>query len=250
MKKIIAFVLVAVLSVFAFASCGGNTDDDTPKAMTHAEYVAAGVDKEVTVETYIQAKQGWWFNDKVQKDVATFYTQDRDGGYFIYDMPCTEEEYNKLVPGTKIRVKGYTASWSGMYEIINPTFEIIEGDTYVAEPTDVTTKLGTDELINYQTMYTSFKGLTIVAKTDEDGNEHAYFYGWNNAGSEGGDLYFDASYNGETYTFVVESYLTGASSDVYQAVKNLKVGDTVDLTGYLYWYEGPQPHIVNVTVAD
>ena len=247
MKKIIAFVLVAVLSVFAFASCGGNTDD-TPKAMTHAEYVAAGVDKEVTVETYIQAKQGWW--EEAGQGKATFYTQDRDGGYLLYNMPCTEEEYNKLTVGTKIRVKGYTAEFSGQYEIIEATYEIIENDTYVAQPTDVTAKLGTDDLIDYQTMYTTFKGLTIAAKTDADGNECAYFYGWNNAGSEGGDLYFDATCNGEKYTFVVESYLTGASSDVYQAVKNLKVGDTVDLTGYLYWYEGPQAHIVNVTVAD
>ena len=41
----------------------------------------------------------------------------------------------------------------------------------------------------------------------------------------------------------MESYLCGADTDVYKAVKNLKVGDTVDLEGFLYWYEGVQsPH--------
>ena len=27
-----------------------------------------------------------------------------------------------------------------------------------------------------------------------------------------------------------------------------KVGDTVDVEGFLYWYEGPQPHITSITV--
>ncbi len=65
---------------------------------------------------------------------------------------------------------------------------------------------------------------------------------------EGNDLYFNVSLNGETYTFTVESYLCGADTDVYKAVKNLNVGDTVDMEGYLYWYEGVNPHITSVTV--
>ena len=68
------------------------------------------------------------------------------------------------------------------------------------------------------------------------------------SGSEGDDLYFNVSKDGNTYTFTVESYLCGADTDVYKAVKNLKVGDTVDLEGFLYWYEGVNPHITSVTV--
>ena len=37
-------------------------------------------------------------------------------------------------------------------------------------------------------------------------------------------------------------------SDVYTAVRELKVGDVVDLEGFLYWYEGANPHITSVTV--
>ena len=65
------------------------------------------LDAEVVIETYVQAKQSWW------EDKATIYTQDKDGAYFIYNMPCSEEEYEKLVPGTKIKVTGYKAEWSG-----------------------------------------------------------------------------------------------------------------------------------------
>ena len=54
--------------------------------------------------------------------------------------------------------------------------------------------------------------------------------------------------NGQTYTFTVESYLCGNDTDVYKAVESLKVGDTIDLEGFLYWYNGANPHITGVTV--
>ena len=75
-----------------------ETDVKGEGVMTHDEYLAAETDAEVVVETYVQAKQSWW------EDKATLYTQDKDGAYFIYNMPCTEEQYKELVPGTKIKV--------------------------------------------------------------------------------------------------------------------------------------------------
>lgn len=68
------------------------------------------------------------------------------------------------------------------------------------------------------------------------------FTNWDGSGSEGDDLYFNVSYNGQTYSFVVESYLCDASSDVYAAVKALEIGQTIDAEGFLYWYEGVNPH--------
>ena len=68
------------------------------------------------------------------------------------------------------------------------------------------------------------------------------------SGEEGNDLYFNVTKDDKTYTFVVESYLTGTETDVYKAVKELKVGDVIDCEGFLYWYEGANPHITTVTV--
>ena len=81
-------------------------------------------------------------------------------------------------------------------------------------------------------------------------NGEAFLYNWDGSGQEGtdADLYFKASANGETYTFVIEYYLCNEKTEVYEAVRNLKVGDTIDLEGFLYWYEGAQPHITSVTV--
>ena len=207
--------------------------------MTYAEYDAAELESGVTIETYVQGKQSWWDNK------ATLYTQDGDGGYFIYELQMSEDEYKKLTDGTKIKVKGFKKDWEGEIEVVDATYEIEEGN-YIAEAKDVTDKLGTDDLIKFQNQKVAFKGMT-VEKADDSGA--AFLYKDNGSGQEGDDLYFKVSVNGQTYSFTVESYLTGADTDVYKAVKELKVGDKVDLEGFLYWYQGPNPHITSVKAA-
>ena len=266
MKKIFALLLVLAV-LLAFAGCGksggnaspGNASTPAPTAaptpaptqapadtaaavMSHAEYIAADLDSPVTVETYVQDKQSWW------DDKANLYCQSPDGAYFIYETVCSESDFAKLVPGTKIRVSGFKSEWSGQVEIIDGSFEILAGaDTYLAEPLDVTGLLGTDALIDHMNEYVSFTGMTVEPSTDAEGNEAAYLYKWNGSGQDGDDLYFSVSVNGAIYSFTVESYLRGAGTEVYEAVKQLKVGDVVDMYGYLYWYEGPNPHIIGVT---
>ena len=243
MKKITALLLTTVLAV-SLVGCGGTKDTADVKSegvMTYAEYVAADLDSEVVIETYVQAKQSWWDNQ------ATVYTQDKDGAYFLYNMACSEEDYEKLTPGTKIKVTGYKSEWSGEVEITDATFEIEEG-SYIAPAEDITDLLGTDELINHQNEFVSFKGMTVEASTDADGNEVPFLYSWDGSGQDGDDLYFNVSLDGETYTFTVESYLCDNTTDVYKTVQSLQVGDTVDMEGFLYWYEGVNPHITSVTV--
>ena len=126
-----------------------TTDVKSEGVMTYDEYVAADLESEVVVETYVQAKQSWW------EDKATLYTQDKDGAYFVYNVACSEEDYAKLTPGTKIKVTGYKSEWSGEVEIIDGTFEIEEGN-YVAAAEDVTALLGADELIDYQNRFVCF----------------------------------------------------------------------------------------------
>ncbi len=263
MKKIaIAFALTSAL---VLGGCGQKTDSgkdeskpqttenvaDTEKSegvMTYQEYKDAAIGDEVTVEAYVQNHQGWW-DDKGQGKV-TIYLADADGAYFVFEAKMDEEEAEKLVPGTKVKVTGVKSEWSGEIEIgademgNGPTVEFEDG-YYVAEALDVTDLLGKDELIDHQNQYVAFKGVTIEAAND---NGDAYMYNWDGSGTQGDDLYFKASINDTTYTFTVESYLTGKDTDVYKTVEGLKVGDVVDLEGFLYWYEGANPHITSVTV--
>lgn len=250
MKKTIVLSMVLTL-MLALAGCGNSNtpgeSDTTTKSegvMTYDEYMAAELESEVVIETYVQAKQSWW------EDKATLYTQDEDGAYFIYNMTCSEEDYAKLVPGSKIKVTGYKTEWSGEVEIAEgATFELMEG-SYIAPAQDVTELLGTDELIAHQNQFVSFQGMTVeAAGQDAEGNDVAYLYNWDGSGEDGSDLYFNVSRNGETYTFTVESYLCDSTTEVYAAVKNLQIGDVIDMEGFLYWYEGVNPHITSVTAA-
>ncbi len=244
MKKILSLILALVLAVFAVCALAEEAAVEEEEVtevplMTYADYALAEIDAPVYVETYVQAHQSWW-NDKI-----TVYAQSEDGAYFIYELACSEEDAAKLVPGTKIAVKGFKSEWSGEVEITDATFEILEADPFIAEPEDVTAKLGTDELIDDQNKLVAFKGMTVEAY-DETGAAFAY----KNAENKTDDLYFKVSKDGKTYDFCVEFYLCGQDTEVYKAVEALQVGDVIDLEGFLYWYNGANPHITSVKAAE
>ena len=236
MKKILALLLVLILAFSCFACSNPNNGnegeenkgDDNVTVMTYAEYVAAPMDSEVVIEAYVQAHQSWW-NNKI-----TVYLQDEDGAYFAYEMACTEEQLATLTIGQKIRVTGYKAEWAGEVEIVDCSFEVVEGN-WIATPKDLTALLGSDELINHQNELAFFKGLTLTKVEYQEGN--------------GKDIYLTFTLNGAEYTFCVESYLTNAKSALYEYVSTLEVGDVVDVTGFLYWYDGANPHITSMSKA-
>ena len=232
MKKILAFVLVLLM----LAACA--VAEDAQPVMTHAEYVAADLESEVTIETYVQDKQGWW------NDQAIIYCQSEDGAYFLYNMPISKEDYDKLVPGTKIRVNGYKGEWAGEIEILDATFEIIEGETFIAEPTDATAALGKSYLVAHQNELVVLKGLTV--KDYGDGNPFAY----KDPAGKTDDIYIKFEKDGVEYEFVVEYYLRNNETEVYKAVEALQIGDVVDVEGFLYWYNGANMHITGVAKAE
>ena len=228
MKKVLALVMALTL-IFAFAGCGEakNTSAKSEGVMTYAEYDAAALDSEVTVECYVQAHQSWWDNK------ITVYAADEDGAYFFYEMACSEEDAAKLVPGTKIKAKGYKSEWSGEVEITDATFEFEDG-SYIAPVKDVTGK-SADELKAFQNQLVAFNGMTVEAVSYKN-NE------------PGDDIYVNFTKDGNEYYFCLEYYLNGDDEDFYNMVGSLEVGKVCDVEGFLYWYEGPNPHITKVTV--
>ena len=248
MKKLLAFLMVFVC-LFVLFGCGGDEPvEEQPKVLTYAEYLAAENKSQVVIETYIQAKQGWWEKEGIG-GVASFYTQDNDGGYFIYNMPCSEDDYNnKLVVGAKIRVTGNKALYNGLAEIAEgATFEVLEG-TYKATAKELSVDEFNTNAEKYMNQLFSLKGLEVIAfGEDLEGNEIPYGYGWNGTGNQGDDVYFKAKVGDKICAFLVESYLCGKDTDVYKAVEALKIGDKVDLEGFMYWYNGAQPHVTKLT---
>ena len=260
MKKLIAFLLVLVmmLSVAACApaetpdadnnpgssssSAGSNNTGST--VMTHAEYMAAAADAAVEVECYVQATQSWWDNKIV------VYAMDKSyNGYFAYNLTCSEEDAAKLVPGTKINIKGYKTYYKGMPEIAEgATFTFVEGaDTFVVtSATILTDELGKQELVNHAAEYAAFQGLTVKSITFKND-------------APGDDIYVDFTLGDATYSFCVERYLTDPETDIYKKFVEGKiaVGDVVDVYGFVYWYDadedasgdGINTHITKITVV-
>ena len=200
--------------------------------LSYAEYDAAELDTPVMIEAYVQATQSWW------EDKITVYLQDRDGAYFVYEMACSAEDAAKLVPGVKIRVNGDKAEWGGEIEIMYSTFTFVEGaDTYIAQPADLTSILANEaELIKHQNELAVFKGLTIEKIEYRNGEP-------------GDDIYVTVKQGDKSFDFCVERYLTGPETDVYKAFADLRAGDKVDITGFVYWYEGVNTHITGVKVV-
>ena len=133
----------------------------------------------------------------------TVYLQSEDGAYFAYELACSEEDAAKLVPGQKIRIKGYKSEWAGEVEIVDGAFEFVDAEPWIAEATDVTALLATDELINHMNEFVAVKGAVIAAQ--DDGAAFAY----KNAEEKTDDLYFRVEVDGKVYDFCVEFYLTG-----------------------------------------
>lgn len=263
MKKLTALLLALVL-VLGLAACApaantegtttNNTENNTDNAevMTYAEYAAAADGSVVTVEFYVQDTQGWWFNNDpaVNSGVITVYGQDKDGGYFAYDLRCEEADAAKLTPGTKICVTGDKATWNGEVEVMNGTFTFVdEADTYVAPAKDITALIGKDELADSINQFITIKGATVVASSNTVGAETAILYNWDGSGKQGDDVYFTVSVGEAKLTVCIETYLRGADSDVYKAAEALKIGDKIDLEGFLYYYNDAQPHITAIKAA-
>lgn len=206
-----------------------SVEEEQPEiiGMSYADYVATELNTEITIGMYVQATQSWW-DDKI-----TVYGADEDGAYFVYNMACSEEDAQKLVPGTPILVTGVKTEWSGEIEIADATFEFVDAEPYFAETIDVTALLGTDELINYQNRMVCFTDMTVTLvsfKNEEPGD----------------DIYVNFEKDGQEYYFCLEYYLNGSDEEFYNTVGSLEAGQVVDVYSYLYWYEGPNPHIIGL----
>ena len=266
MKKLLT-VLLSLLVVLTIAGCAKKEEpapapepetapEETTAEVTvssYAEYAALPTDGSatVTIEAYVQAAQSYY-------NGATLYLQDKDGAYFVYGGQISEEDYAKLVASTaygegwnglangmKVQVTGTKSEWSGEVELTDATVTVIDdGDKWLAEPVDITSALPTDPAA-YMNQKVVLTDMTVVASNDDGA---AFLYNWDGSGAEGDDVYFTVEKDGMKYTFLVESYLCFNGSDAYEAAEALQVGQVIDMEGFLYWYEGPQPHITSITV--
>lgn len=222
---------VAVFGTCCLTSCGVEKGLGTGRYA----FLTANNNDICTVETYIQAKfplNAW--------GSTNIYAQDSKGGYYVYRFYCDETEYNSLAIGQKVRITGTRSSWSGEIEFgesHDTTIEKLDGN-WIAKPIVVNKYVGTAELIEYQNCLVKFEKATVV----EYENGKAFKYK-----GEGDDIYLKIQTENGIVECCVEVDFTNPDSEVYKTVESLKVGDKVDLEGFLNWYNGANPHVSKVT---
>lgn len=239
MKKIFALLLTLALTL----TLVGCKETKGEGVAAHAEYISAEDQTELAIEAYIQAK-----TYKNEWHSVNLYLQDKEGGYYVYRMSVTDEQYDELVIGQKVKITGVKGSYSGMQEIAEGSAKYeLERGTYIAKAKDLTKSWSNKEELNKsQGMFVKFTGAKVVATETANGNV-ASAYKWNGSGQKGDDLYFNLQIGEVTYQFVVETDLCNADTDVYKAGEGLQIGDEVTVEGFLYWYEGPNMHVTKIT---
>lgn len=247
MKKLLT-IMLSVLMVFGLTACGGKDNDNGTDEPTnggnevvevtakddYASFMAADVDAEVEVLMYVQAHQAWWEDNG--QGVMTLYGMDNDGGYFVYNAKIDKEAADSIKEGTLVKVTGVKAEWAGEVEIMDATVEVL-GETKTFEAKDVTDVVADSEkLAEYMNQKVAMKGLEVVEVATKDSDSDP-------------DLYITCKLGDVEVNLCVENYLTGPDTEVYMTGKDLTAGTIIDVEGFLYWYEGANPHVTSISVV-
>lgn len=251
MKKLLV-ILLSALMIFSMVGCNKKVDPNKKSegTMTYAEFAAAKVDDKVVIEGFVAASQSYW-------NGATLYVVDGDGGYFVYcdgkgHVDITEQDWNKLginagepynglaKEGVKVHVEGYKANWDGEVEIVDAVVTILDTeDKYFPTAVKLDATKSDKWIEDFGNQYVTIENAKVTKAA-------LYKYDGSGEAGQNADLYIDFEIGGNTFTFVVESYLMYEGTETYNAVLALKVGDVVTLTGFMYAYNGAQLHITSV----
>ena len=207
--------------------------------MTYEEFMAAELMEPVVIEAFVQGKQSYY----AAKGTANVYLADMDGAYYCYGLAMTQEQFDKLAKGVKVKVSGEKAEYAGEIEVSNGVLEEIWEDiNYETAYGDVTAFISEpEELVKFMNLSVQFTDMVVLAQ--DDGSAVS-----KKQSDSDPDLYFRAGNQYGIVDFCVESFLTGPDTDAYKAVEALKVGDMVNVQGFLYWYNGANPHVTDITV--
>ena len=152
------------------------------KEFSFAEYVAAKDDETVVVKGVITAMLS---KDGKGNSSNSIYFQDNDGGYYVYNLADDPYTVLGLKEGMTIRATGVRDTYSGTYEVINTTVEILDKNTNVPAPVDFTEIYTNAEaltdaaLVGPQSMLVTIKGVEITTQDAGSG-----YYRFKLAGKE------------------------------------------------------------------
>ncbi len=194
------------------------------KEFSWAEYVAASDDTTVVVSGVITALIG----KSKGNSSNCIYFEDADGGYYLYNLGSDPVADLGLKIGNTIRVTGTKSTYSGTYEIVNASVEVLDTGVTTIEPADYTelflnaATLKDEALTAKQSSLVTVKGVTIIGI----GTDTTY-YMWQ---------------LGEKQSYArLSSSVCPITADEQAAFKdsfNGHIGYLADVTGILTLYDG------------
>ena len=217
--------------------------------LTYTQYTECADEAEVTVEGYVQGRTVY---DEEQHSFSMFLA-DADGAYYAYGVNASEEDYDKLTYGTKVKLSGIKIFGNGLPLISKvETMEILEG-YYIAMPENITDKIGDNDALYKMTAgKVLLRDLKVAAsKAPDSDTEYAFLYNWDGSGKAGEncDVYFTVeTAGGKSCTVYVDTDEFPEGSDLYKAVTQLSIGDEINLECFVFWNEDPEFHVQKLSV--
>ncbi|MBQ7326524.1 MAG: hypothetical protein IJW93_03490, partial [Clostridia bacterium] len=207
------------------------------------EYMAAEKGATVTVEGIVVGINAHSLNNKYNH----LYLMDASGkgGYYCYKLTSDPAEAGVKV-GMTVSVSGTVEPYSGMQEIKDGSFQIVDETIKTITPVDVTTNFAAGEpLTNFVAMPVVIKGVTIGAQDlEKDTSQYLYF----SIGDEKGYVrtyvsdFINLTINkeGDAYTSPDKATIDAAHAE--------KFGWTANVTGILVLYGVENPYIIPTSV--
>ena len=247
MKKFLG-IMMALFACLSLGSCNKEEAKEDEGIMSYTEFMAAESGENVVIRGFIAAKQGFWNNS-----VSCYLTTDKAGeGYFVFGLPCTENENNSTYAiGNYIEIKATKTIYAGEHEIMGKDIiDVKQVETTKKQATtaiDLNDKL--DTLFDYQNSYfTVTMNVKSVSYKGDKGTD---------------DIYLTLTKDDKDLNCCIETNLTAVSADVYMLAMSLeeKIGASVTVKGYLYWWSdsedsdvvkanGANPHITEIVVNE
>ena len=207
------------------------------------EYMAAEKGATVTVEGIVVGINAHSLNNKYNH----LYLMDASGkgGYYCYKLTSDPAEAGVKV-GMTVSVSGTVEPYSGMQEIKDGSFQIVDETIKTITPVDITTNFAAGEpLTNFVAMPVVIKGVTIGAQDlEKDTSQYLYF----SIGEEKGYVrtyvsdFINLTINkeGDAYTSPDKATIDAAHAE--------KFGWTANVTGILVLYGVENPYIIPTSV--
>nr|WP_297704007.1 zinc-ribbon domain-containing protein [uncultured Butyrivibrio sp.] len=212
---------------------------------SYDDFDNAAVGSTVTVDAFVQDAFSWSSNG------CSLYVANGNDAYYVSGLHCTESEFEQFKsPGMHISITGTKVDKNGDYQINDCMFTIVDDSRYSPAPTDVTNMLKLSSISDYKNHRICIT--EAIIEPNNYSNEPYYIADFNRSGGLvdtsnrmlGDDLGFKALVNGSECSFIIDTACTDSSSEPYKIVREFKIEDKINCTGYLLFDQDNNPVVI------